>query len=210
MALVPLQMIVYLRSPPPDTVSGWFTLFQRSPFVGLVDLDLPMVIDNVLLSMTFLGLFFALRRRSPSLMIMAITFELLAIATYFASNPALEMWSLSRRYADASAPADRAALLAAGEAVIASWQGSAFTISYILGALATLLTSAAMVRSLAFGRLSGVVGLSFGALSLIPASAGRIGLIFSLLSLVPMLLWLGLVASKLGRLAGATTARVAS
>jgi hypothetical protein len=44
------------------------------------------------------------------------------------------------------------------------------------------------------------VGLVFGALSLVPASAGKVGLVFSLLSLIPMAVWLVLIASRLGRL----------
>src|SRR5690242_16808171 len=31
LALVPIQMFVFITNPPPDTVAGWFALFQRSP-----------------------------------------------------------------------------------------------------------------------------------------------------------------------------------
>ncbi|HBA92793.1 MAG TPA: hypothetical protein DCZ08_13975, partial [Anaerolineaceae bacterium] len=36
----PIQIAVYLINPPPDTVVGWFNLFNERPLIGLLDLDL--------------------------------------------------------------------------------------------------------------------------------------------------------------------------
>ena len=38
--LIPLQIVVFVIAPPPDTVTGFFDLFQRQPFLGLLSLDL--------------------------------------------------------------------------------------------------------------------------------------------------------------------------
>lgn len=57
------------------------------------------------------------------------------------------------------------------------------------------------LRSTVFSRLTAWVGLVFGVLSLVPASAGTIGIAFSLLSLIPMWMWLVLVARRLLQLA---------
>lgn len=40
LVLVPLQMLVFGTTPPPDTVTGWFALFQRNALLGLLDMDL--------------------------------------------------------------------------------------------------------------------------------------------------------------------------
>ncbi len=37
---IPIQMIVFVVSPPPATVLDYFTLFQSNRLLGLLDLDL--------------------------------------------------------------------------------------------------------------------------------------------------------------------------
>ncbi|WP_375772532.1 hypothetical protein NR798_17130 [Archangium gephyra] len=200
LVLVPFQIAVYVIQPPPGTVLDWFTLFQTHAFIGLVDMDLLLIVDNVLLALMYLALYAALRGASPSLMTTAVALDLMAVTTYFGSNTAFEMLSLSRQYAAATTEAQREVALAAGQAMVATWQGSAFNVSYVLGAIAILLTATAMLRSQVFGRAAAYVGLVFGVLSLVPASAGRLGIILSLLSLVPMCLWLILIARRLFQL----------
>jgi hypothetical protein len=200
LVLVPIQIAVYVAWPLPATVSDWFTHFQTHSLIGLVHMDLLLIVDNVLLGLMFLALYAALRGANPSLMTIAVTLELMAITTYFGSNTAFEMLSLSNQYAAATTEAQRSVALAAGQAMLATWQGSAFNVSYILGAVATLLTATAMLRSQVFGRAAAYVGLLFGVLSLVPASAGKLGVIFSLLSLVPMWIWLILIARRLFQL----------
>jgi hypothetical protein len=197
LALVPLQVLVYAVSPPPETVIGWYELFERNRFVALVGLDLVLLIDYLLAGLVFAGLWVALRRASPAAAGTMLALELLAVATYIASNPAIEMMSLADRYAAATTDARREQLLAAGEAVSVSWTGTAFVTSYILSALATLIGSVAMLRTGAFTKLTGIIGVVYGALNLVPASAGTLGLVVSLVSLIPMLLWLVLIARAL-------------
>jgi hypothetical protein len=198
--LVPIQIAVYVVWPPPGTVIGWFALFQAHGLVGLVNMDLLLMADNVLLGLMFLALYVALREASPSFMTIAVTLELMAIVTYFSSNTAFEMLSLSKQYAAAATEAERMVALAAGQAMLATWQGSAFNASYVLGAIVILITSMVMLRSHVFGRVTAYIGLLFGVLSVVPASAGKIGVILSLLSLVPMWIWLILIARRLFRL----------
>src|SRR5688572_10504588 len=175
LAMVPFQMVVYLVAPPPASAAEWFALFARDPVVGLIDMDVLMLVDSALVGVVFLAIFAALVRAQRAWMILAVAAEGLAIAAYFASNPAFEMLTLSQRYAAAATEADRTALLGAGEAMVASWTGSAFNVSYVLGALATLAASWAMLRSDTFGKPTAYTGLVFGALSLVPASAGTPG-----------------------------------
>jgi len=60
--------------------------------------------------------------------------------------------------------------------------------------------SVVMLRSDVFGRVTAWVGLVFGMVSLVPASAGTVGIVFSLLSLIPMWIWLVLIARRLRQL----------
>jgi hypothetical protein len=196
LVLVPVQMFVFFRWPPPHAVIDWFALFQRSWLIGLVDMHLLLVVDQVLMGIVCVALFVALRRTSPSRMVLALALVGVAVATYIASNPALEMLQLSHRYHAASTYMDQLAALAAGETMVAT----SFTISYVLGAIAFLLIASVMLRGNVFSRLTGQVGVVFGLSSLVPASAGRLGAAFAMLSLLPMWLWLLLIGRRLAEL----------
>ncbi|WP_224248132.1 hypothetical protein [Hyalangium gracile] len=201
LALVPFQIAIYVLWPPPDTVEGWFALFRAHSFIALVDMDLLLMVDNVLLGLMFLALYVALREVSPTWMTVAVSAELVAITTYLGSNTAFELLALSKQYAAAATEQERLMALAAGQAMIATWQGSAFNVSYVLGAIVILITATVMLRSQVFGKATALTGLVFGALSVVPASAGKLGIVLSLLSLVPMWLWLLLIARRLFQLA---------
>src|SRR5713226_3027222 len=109
---IPIQSVVFVVWPPPSTVIGWFTLFQHNRLLGLLDMDLLLMVDQVLLGLVLLALYAALKRASPSLMAIALTSGLVGIAIYFASSTAFNMLSLSDQYAAATTDAQRAMFLA--------------------------------------------------------------------------------------------------
>jgi hypothetical protein len=196
LVFMPIQIVVFAVWPPPSTVIGWFTLFQDKALVGLLDMDLLLIVDYTLTGLIFLALWAALRRASQSFMAIALTLELVGIATYFASTSAFEMLSLSNQYAAATTDAESAAFLAAGQAMLANWQGTAFDVSYILGGVALLIVSAVMLRSHIFGKVTAYVGILASVLMFVPPTAGKIGLILSLISLVPTAVWLILITRR--------------
>jgi hypothetical protein len=198
LVLIPIQMIVFFVWPPPSSVIGWFTLFQDNALVGLLNMDLLLIVDYLLLVGVFSALWASLRRANESLMAIALIVQLVATATYFASTVAFEMLTLSNQYTSATTDVERSIFLAAGQAMLATWQGTAFDVSYILSALAILTVSAVMLRSHhLFSKTTGYAGLSAGVLTLIPPTAGTIGVVLSLVSLVPMVIWLALIARRL-------------
>src|SRR5919198_608714 len=58
-ALVPIQAAIFLLWPPPNTVVEYFSTFQRNALLGLLDLDLLLIIDQLLLVPVLLGLYVA-------------------------------------------------------------------------------------------------------------------------------------------------------
>ena len=54
LVLIPIQMVVFFVWPPPNSVIGWFALFQDNALVGLLDMDLLLIVDYLLL----IGVFF--------------------------------------------------------------------------------------------------------------------------------------------------------
>lgn len=200
LVLIPVQMVVFFLWPLPSSVIGWFTLFHDNALVGLLDMDLLLIVDYLLLLGVFSALWASLRRAEESLMAIALILQLVATATYLASTVAFEMLTLSNQYATATTEVERSIFLAAGQAMLATWQGTAFDVSYVLSALAILTVSAVMLRSHhLFSETTGYAGLSAGVLALVPPTAGTIGVIFSIVSLVPMVIWLALIAQRLLR-----------
>lgn len=199
LVLIPIQMVVFFLWPPPSSVIDWFALFQDNALVGLLDMDLLLIVDYLLLIGVFSALWASLRRANESLMAIALILQLVATATYFASTVAFEMLSLSSQYSIATTEVERSMFLAAGQVMLATWQGTAFDISYVLSALAILIVSAVMLRGHLFSKTTGYAGLAAGVFALVPPTAGTIGVIFSLVSLVPMVIWLALIARRLLR-----------
>jgi hypothetical protein len=194
-----IQIIIFIAWPPPSTVTGWFTLFQNNWLLGLFDLDLLSLVDYALMSLMFLSLYFALRRANGSFMAIALTLGLVGIAVYFASNTAFSMLSLSEQYAAATTDAERAVLLAAGQAMLAIYQGTAFNVSYVLVSIAPLIISVVMLRSNIFSKATGYVGLLANVLGLayfLPA----VGVFLSLVSVLGLMIWYILISRKLFQL----------
>lgn len=195
---MPLQMVVFFVWPPPTTVSGWFELFSENAIVGLLDMDMLLIIDYVLLVLVFLALWGVLRRSNEALATLSLIFQIVGTATYFSSATAFEMLSLSSQYATVTTDVERSTLLSAGQAMLASWQGTAFNVSYVIGAIAALIISLVMLKNRQlFGRFAAYAGIAAGVLGLVPSTAGQVGLILSLISLPPLAIWLVLVGKAL-------------
>jgi hypothetical protein len=196
---------VFALYPFPDTVSGWFSLLQDNPLAGLVDLDLLLVVDNVLLVAIALAIYVALRRTNASLSTLAVGMWLVSLVLLIAANPSIQMLDLSERFSAATGDAERAAYLAAGQAQLATWEGTGFQVSYLIGALATIIIGWLMLHSSSFSRLTGYAFLTGNLLSL-GLYLPTIGLAVSAFSGIVLWVWFGLVARDfihLGRTAQA-------
>jgi hypothetical protein len=199
--LIPIQVIVFIAWPPPleGAVTDWFALFQDNRLVGLINLDLLLVADNILLVPILLALYVALRRTSESVMAIATALGLVAVVLFIATNPAFQMLSLSDQYTAATTDAQRAIFLAAGQAILAIWQGTAFQAAYLLGSLAGLAIGIVMLRSSSFGKGAAYMGILGNAIALglyLPA----IGIYVSVFSVVFLEVWYILVARNLFQL----------
>ena len=201
LAIMAAQVIVFIAWPPPETVEGFFTLFQQNWLLGLASLDLLYIVNNALLILLYLALYAALKRTAESAMLIALVLGLVGIAAYNASNTAFEMLALSSQYAAAGTDAQRAIFLGAGQAMLAIYRGTAFDVYYVLNAAALLILTVVMLRSTIFSKTTACIGIVAGVLMIIPSTAGTIGLIFSLASLVPWAVFSALVARRFFQLA---------
>lgn len=198
--LIPIESAIFIIWPPPSTAADYFALFQHNWLLGLLSLDLMYLLVNTLMIPIYLALAVALRRTSPAWIVTALTLSLVGVAAFYAGKPAFEMLGLSTHYARATTDAQRAMFLAAGEAMLAIHNGTAFDAYYILNAVALLIFSAVMLRSTIFSKANAYLGFLSGGLMLVPSTAGTIGVAFALGSLVPWTIWLVLFARTLFQL----------
>ncbi|MBZ0307472.1 MAG: hypothetical protein K8I82_15495 [Anaerolineae bacterium] len=199
-AMIPIQVIVYSISPPPNLINEWFILFQKNPLLGLLNLDMLFLINNILLIPIYLALCIALKPTRESIVIMALISGLVGIAAYIPSNTAFEMLKLSEQYTVGMPEAQQSIVLGAGQALIVQNSGTAFLVYYVLNAIALLLFAAAMFQSSVFSRNTAYAGITAGILMVVPSTFGVIGLIFSFLSLLPWALFSILIARTLFQL----------
>jgi hypothetical protein len=109
------------------------------------------------------------------------------------------MAALSDWYAAATTDAQRATALAAGEAMLALWQGTAFQAAYILGSAAGILLGVVMLRSGVFGRPTGWLAIAANAIGL-GLYLPRVGVLVAVFSVVFLEVWYLLLARRLYRL----------
>ena len=197
--LIVLQIAIYLVWPPPETTEGFYELLLDNPAYGLVTLDLPYILSNLLAYLLYFALAVVLWRVSRSGVVVALAVGVLGMASYMASPRAVEMLTLARAY-DGADPAERVALLATGDGMLATWMGTAFDVYYFLNLVTLLIFAVLMLRSAVFTRATAVWGLVAAVLMAVPSNFGLVGLMFALASLAPWSVFAVLVWRRLLRL----------
>lgn len=161
---IPLQIVILLANPFPADVVAWFDLIQRNRLIGLINLDLLIAADLVLLVPIYAALYVTLRQTNESVVLIATAAVLVAIVVSVGANPALQMASLSDHYA--RTVGDRSLDLAAGQAILATWQGTATYTGYFLAFLGGVMVALVMLRSGLFGPVAAWAGIFANALGL--------------------------------------------
>jgi hypothetical protein len=198
--LMVLHSAVFFVAGLPVTVAQWFALFQRNALLGLLAFELLMVVYVVLSVPVVLAVCAALWRTNPSLIAVYLALGLVGIVAFIAARPAFEMLSLSSGHAAATTDAQRSAYLAAGEAMLAIFHGTAFQVSYVLGSVTGLIVAAVMLRSPVFGRATAYLRIASSVLDF-GLFVPTIGLFISLFSVLCLLAFNVLVARRLFQLA---------
>jgi hypothetical protein len=199
--LIPIQVAVFMIWPPPldGTAADWFVLLHRNRLAGLVDLDLLLAVDNALLVPLLLALYVVLRKVHESAMTLAVALGLVGVVMYLASNPAIQMATLSDRYSAATTDQQRAATRAAGAAMLAIWQGSGFHAAYLLGSIAGIVIGVVMLHSGLFSRTAGWLAVLANGVGL-GLYVPTVGVYISVFSVVFLEVWYLLVARRLVQL----------
>jgi hypothetical protein len=196
---------------PLDTVLDWFKLLQQSGFMGLRDLGLLNILLNTLAIPIFFALYAAHRQKPehPYAALAALV-AMLGVGVFYATNRAFAMWDLSSRYAAAATDAQRAAIEAAGLAMLSvgkSHSPGTFLAFFLLEAAGAMM-SVVMLRSGVFSKAAAVAGvLGFGMLALFEIISsfvlglGSVTMILAILGGLSTMIWYVLIARGLFHLA---------
>ena len=195
-ALIVVQIGIYLVWPPPETTVEFFDLLNTSPLRGLLALDVLYIVSNLLAYLLYFALAVVLWRASRSGVVVALAFGVLGMAAYMASPRPVEMLALAHLYSQADT-IEQVTLLAAGEGMLATWMGTAFDIYYFFNLATLLIFAVLMYRSAVFTKATATWGLVAAVLMAVPSSFGTVGLVFALASLLPWSVFAVLVARRL-------------
>jgi hypothetical protein len=135
-------------------------LYKDRVVSGLLD-DFASLAVVALYLGTFPALYVALRQVNPTYTALATLFTLVGVTVVFATHSGLSMFYLSEQYEAAATEAQRAQILAIGQAVLASdmWNSSGGYMSGILLQGAGVIVSLVMLRSKDFSKVTSFAGL---------------------------------------------------
>ena len=135
--LVPIQITVFAIYPYLDTPWRAGSACSRTtPSPGSSTPDLLLVVDNILLVAIALATYVALSRINASVTTIALGLWLVSLGLLIASNPGDRDAVAGRSVRGRHDRGRTRGNLAAGEAMpLATWEGTAFQVSYIVGQL---------------------------------------------------------------------------
>jgi hypothetical protein len=147
-----------------------------------------LVLGNLFGILLFLTLYVSLKQVNESYALIALVLGLVAVTWIIPARPISELFALSKLHASAPTEAAKSQYLAAGEALLAIFDGTGWFMNTLLGGLSLLISAILMLRSRIFSKATAYVGIVTNAAVcgfFIPA----IGLPLLLLSLPGYIIW---------------------
>jgi hypothetical protein len=153
----------------PQTAVDRFTQFQANPLLGLYNLDLLNIVNQMFLIPAYFALYAAHRRTNNAYSLLALIIFLVGTTVFVTTNTALPMLELSKKYAIATMESQKTLLAAAGEAMLArGTHGSlGVFIGFLLPNIAGLIMSFSMLSGKIFSKATSIIGIVGSALILL-------------------------------------------
>jgi len=201
-ASIPIALYVFIVWPPPVSITDWYAFLQANKVAGVIDLDLVLLIDQILAVPVVLALYVTLRDKNEALVLLGTVGALMGAVLLVVSREAtFTLPMLSDQFAAATSDLQRTTLLAAGQTLLATFNGTAFGVGYALVGVSGLLITVVMLRHPAFSSAVAWTGIATYALAIVPPTIGGIGVALSLLSLAPLVPFELLLARRFLQLA---------
>jgi hypothetical protein len=195
-----IAFFIWPYMPGYDSVQNIFALIQTNRFGGLMALDFILFLSNLLGILLFLALYVSLKHVNESYALMALALGLFAAVSIIPARPIAELFSLSDQYTAAATEAARSQYLAAGEALLAIFNGTAWMVNTFFGAISLLISALLMLRSDVFNKATAYIGILSNVAACGFFIPGGIGTALLFLTLPGYLAWDILLARSFLRL----------
>lgn len=145
----------------PQTAVERFNQFRENPLLGLYNMDLLNIVNQIILIPSILALYAAHRNTNRPLALLSLIIFLVGTTIFVTSNTALTMLDLSHKYFAAGSDSQRMLYAAAGEAMLTKGSHGSLGvfIGFVLPTLATALMSGVMLTGKVFSRTTSYFGL---------------------------------------------------
>ncbi len=189
-ALIVFAVVAYLIWPYAPGMKSTENILQTlhthrlSGLIALDTLTVPIVLLNML---PLLALYAALRHVNESYALIALVFGLIAVPMLLAARPITEMVMLSDKFATATTEVLRSQYLAAGDALLEHFSGTAWMVESFCLILSGLISALLMLRSAVFGKTTAYVGIAtslFGFGFILPVIGPLLFFVNTVLSIV--------------------------
>lgn len=166
-SILTYTVVIAVFGIPPASLEEYFFAFQTAPLATLFRGDFLLLFLIGGYFGTFPALYLALRKVNPVAAMFATLFTFVAVTVCFATESTFALRHLAGQYAVAT-EVQRAQLLSAGEAVIASdmWNSSGAYVSGFLMQGGGVIISLVMLKSKDFSKVTAIAGLLGNALDL--------------------------------------------
>jgi len=145
----------------PQTATDRFVQFQTSPLLGLYNLDLLNILNQIFLIPAYVALYAAHRKTNPAFSLLALIIFLVGTTVFITTNTALPMMELSNKYASATTESQKTLLAAAGEAMLARGSHGSLGVflGFVLPNIGGLIMSFAMLSGKVFSKVTSLLGV---------------------------------------------------
>ena len=153
----------------PHTAIERFTQFKGNSLLGLYNLDLLNIINEIVLIPSIFAIYAAQRNTNNPSALLALILFLVGTTVFITSNTALTMLDLSHKYFGATSDEQRLLYAAAGETMLAKGAHGSLGvfIGFSLPTFANGFMSGVMLRGNVFSRLTSIIGLVGNSLMLV-------------------------------------------
>jgi hypothetical protein len=194
-----IAFLIWPYKPGVTSTADIFAALQTDRLGGLMSLDLLLLVIELITVLPLLALYVALKRVNESWALIALVLGLIAVVLIVPARPLAELVSLSGKYAAATTETTRSQYLAAGDALLELFAGTAWIVFTVFLGLSGLISSLLMLRSNVFSKTTAYVGI----ISSIPGFGFFIPVIGPLLLFVSTfggIAWYALIARAFFRL----------
>jgi hypothetical protein len=203
LAIIFLGAVTYFIwpfTPGVETTENILLFLQSNRLGGLISLDFFLFVGNLFSITLFLAFYVSLKQVNESYALIALALGLIGVPLLIPSRPLIEMFALSRSYANAGTETARSQTLAAAQALLALFNGTNWFMNTLLGSISLLISSLLMLRSNLYSRSIAYVGI-FTNLVVIGFFIPVVGAFLLFLSLPGYILWYFLLTRRFFQMA---------